>query len=54
VIYVEDKKPSQLMPFDAVKGKIIAMLRQKRFAERMKQETDALKKSAKIEMEGAK
>jgi len=51
VIYVEDRKPSQVLPFDAVKGKIIAGLRQERFAEKMKNETAALKKAAKITIE---
>ena len=53
VIYVEDKRPAKVLPFDAVKGKIIATLRQKRFAEKMKQETTLLRKSAKIEMTAA-
>ncbi|WP_456392607.1 peptidyl-prolyl cis-trans isomerase [Nitratifractor sp.] len=51
VIYVEDKRPSRVIPFEAAKAKIIAMLRQKRFAEKMKKETEALRKSAKITIE---
>lgn len=54
VIYVEDKKPSRVVPFEAVKPKIIASLRQQRFVEKMKQETENLKKKAKIVMESAK
>jgi len=48
VIYVEDKKPSRVIPFEAAKAKIIALLRKKRFAEKMKKETEVLKKEAKI------
>ncbi len=51
VIYVEDKKPSRVIPFEAAKAKIIAMLRKKRFAEKMKKETEVLKKEAKITIE---
>jgi len=53
VIYLEDKKPSQTVPFEAAKEKIIAQLRQERFVEKMKQETEALKKAAKITIEAA-
>jgi len=51
VIYLEDRKPSQVLPFETVKAKVIAGLRQQRFAEKMKQESSALKKSAKITIE---
>jgi EpsD family peptidyl-prolyl cis-trans isomerase len=53
VIYLEDRKPSQTVPFEAVKAKIIAGLRQERFAEKMKKETEALKKAAKISIEAS-
>ena len=53
VIYLEDKKPSQTVPFEAAKEKILAQLRQERFVEKMKQETEALKKAAKITIETA-
>jgi EpsD family peptidyl-prolyl cis-trans isomerase len=51
VIYLEDRKPSQVLPFETVKGKIIAALRQERFNEKMKKETELLKKAAKIHIE---
>ena len=51
VIYVEDVKPAQTVPFDAAKAKIIAKLRQENFVKKMKQESEALKKSAKIVIE---
>jgi parvulin-like peptidyl-prolyl isomerase len=51
VIYLEDRKPTQTVPFDAAKEKIIAKLRQERFAEKMKKETESLKKAAKITIE---
>jgi len=51
VIYLEDKKPSRTVPFEAAKEKIIAQLRQERFVEKMKQESEALKKAAKITIE---
>ncbi|WP_292658669.1 peptidyl-prolyl cis-trans isomerase [Nitratifractor sp.] len=53
VIYVEDKKPAQTIPFDKVKDRVIATLKQQRFVEKMKQETDLLKKNADIKIEGA-
>jgi len=53
VIYLEDKKSSQTVPFEAVKDKIIAQLRQERFVEKMKQKSDALKKAAQITIEAA-
>jgi parvulin-like peptidyl-prolyl isomerase len=53
VIYLEDRKPSRAVPFEAAKAKIIAGLRQQRFAEKMKKETENLKKSAKITIEAA-
>jgi len=51
VIYLEDRKPSQTVPFEAAKAKIIAGLRQERFVEKMKKETETLKKAAKISIE---
>ena len=48
VIYVEDHKGGQKIPFDQVKEKIIQKLKQERFAEKMKKETEQLKAKAKI------
>jgi len=48
VIYVEDKKAAQKIPFDAVKDRVIGALKQQRFAQKMKQETELLKKNASI------
>jgi len=53
VIYVEDKKPVQTIPFDKVKDRVMAALKQQRFVEKMKQETDLLKKNADIKIEGS-
>jgi len=53
VIYLEDKKPAQTIPFEAAKDKIVAQLRQERFVQKMKQESEALKKAAKITIEAA-
>jgi peptidyl-prolyl cis-trans isomerase C len=51
VIYVEDKKPAQTVPFDAVKDRVIAALKQQRFAEKMKKQTELLKQKASITIE---
>ena len=51
VIYVEDKKPAQTVPFEMVKDRVIAALKQQRFAEKMKKETELLKKKATIKIE---
>ncbi len=48
VIYVEDKKAAQTLPFDAVKDRVVAMLKQQRFIEKMKKETKLLRKNASI------
>jgi len=48
VIYVEDKKEAQKLPFDKVKEQIIQKLKQQRFAKKIKQETEYLIKSAKV------
>jgi len=48
VIYVEDKKAAQKIPFDAVKDRVIGALKQQRFAQKMKQETELLKKNSSI------
>jgi EpsD family peptidyl-prolyl cis-trans isomerase len=52
VIYLEDRKAPQPIPFETVKAKVVAALRQERFAEKMKKETEALKKAAVITIEG--
>jgi EpsD family peptidyl-prolyl cis-trans isomerase len=51
VIYVEDTKPAETVPFDQAKEQIIAKLRQENFVKKMKQESEALKKGAKIVIE---
>jgi len=48
VIYLEDRKAGQKIPFDQVKEKVIGKLKQERFAEKMKKETEQLKAKAKI------
>ncbi len=48
VIYLEDKKPAQTIPFDQVKEKVIMKLKQQRFAQKMEQETKQLKEKAKV------
>ncbi len=53
VIYVEDKTAAQKIPFEKIKDRVIAALKQQRFAEKMKQETDLLKKNADIKIEGS-
>ena len=54
VIYVEEKKAAQKIPFEAVKDRVVAALKQQRFAQKMKQETELLRKNADIKIEGAK
>lgn len=53
VIYLEDRKAPRKIPFEQVKEKVIAGLKQQRFAAKMAQETEALKKEAKIVYPGA-
>ncbi len=53
VIYVEDKKAAQKIPFEAVKDRVIAALKQQRFTQKMKQETEMLRKIVDIKIEGA-
>ena len=48
VIYVEDKKEAQKLPFDKVKEQIIQKLKEQRFAKKLKQERDYFMKRAKI------
>ena len=48
VIYLEDKKPAQTIPFDQVKEKVIMKLKQQRFAQKMGEETKQLKEKAKV------
>ena len=51
VIYVEDRKPAQILPFDLVKDKIRQSLKEKEFKEKMQLKMDELKKRAKITTE---
>lgn len=49
VIYLEEKKDAEKIPYDKVKEKIIASLKQKQFATKIKEVAKELKKKAKIE-----
>jgi parvulin-like peptidyl-prolyl isomerase len=49
VIYVEDVKEAETLPFESVKEKIIAKLKEKEFADKMELRMSELKKEAKIE-----
>ncbi len=51
IIYVEDKKPAQTIPFDKIKDRVIGMLKQERFVQKMKKKSALLKKSANIKIE---
>ncbi len=48
VIYLEDKKPEGIAPFEKVKDKIIAQMRQEQFNKRIKEAIDKAKEKAKI------
>ncbi len=48
IIYVEDKKPAQTIPFKDVKEKIKQQLKMKKFQEIVKKEANKLRKHAKI------
>ncbi len=52
IIYVEDKKPEQIIPFKDIKSRVVGMLKQERFVKKMKQQTELLKKNANIKIEG--
>lgn len=49
VIYLEEKKAAETIPYDKVKEKIIASLKQQQFATKIKEVAKELKKKAKIE-----
>ena len=49
VIYVEDHKAARKTPFDQIKEKVIQNLKQQRFVERMKKESEQLKAKSKID-----
>ncbi len=51
IIYVEDKKSAQILPFEAVKDKIRQSLKEKEFREKMELKASELKKRAKITTE---
>jgi len=51
VIYVEDIKPAQMLPFDAVKDRIRQKLKEKEFTEKLQMKANELKKRAKITTE---
>jgi len=51
VIYVEDIKPTQILPFDAVKDRIRQKLKEKEFTEKLQMKANELKKRAKITTE---
>ena len=48
IIYLEDKKPEQVAPFEKVKDKIIVQMRQEQFSKAIKDAIDAAKSKAKI------
>jgi len=48
IIYLEDKKPEQIAPFEEVKDKIIAQMRQEQFSKAIKDAIDSAKSKAKI------
>ncbi|MRI83714.1 MAG: peptidylprolyl isomerase [Nitratiruptor sp.] len=48
VIYVEEKRPASVVPFEKVKEQIKRQLHMERFQERVKQEVERLKKRARI------
>ena len=48
VIFVEEKKPAQTIPFDQIKEKIKQQLHMQKFQEAIKKEVEKLKKNAKI------
>jgi len=48
IIYLEDKKPEQIAPFEKVKDKIIAQMRQEQFSKAIKDAIDSAKSKAKI------
>lgn len=48
VIYLEDKNPEQNMAFEQVKNKINGMIKQEKFRDKIKEESEALRKNAKI------
>ncbi len=49
VIYIEDHKAAQKIPFEQIKEKVIQNLKQQRFTERMKKESEQLKAQSKID-----
>lgn len=49
VIYIEDIKEAKTLPFESVRKKIIAKLKEKEFADKMELRMKELKKEAKIE-----
>ena len=51
IIYVEDTKPAQILPFEAVKDKIRQKLKEKEFTEKLQMKANELKKRAKITTE---
>ncbi len=48
IIYLEDKKPEHIAPFEEVKDKIIAKMRQEQFSKAIKDAIDSAKSKAKI------
>jgi len=48
VIYLEDKKPASSVPYEQVKDKIVASLKQKQFATKVAEVAKELKNKAKI------
>ncbi len=50
LIFLDDRKDASLKPFESVKKQIQTQLSGKEFAEKMKAKTEALRKSAKIEL----
>jgi parvulin-like peptidyl-prolyl isomerase len=50
VIYVEDHKPSKIIPFEKLKDKIVNDLKQKKFKEKIAKDLEAMRKKADIKI----
>jgi len=52
VIYVEDKKPAKVIPYEEAKERIMAIMKQKSFSAKMAKLADTLKAKAKVLIHG--
>jgi parvulin-like peptidyl-prolyl isomerase len=50
IIYLEDKKPSKVIPFEKLKDKIIQTLKQQKFKMKIEKDLKAMRKKANIEI----